>query len=67
MSAKVSSISERRRKPAVTELSDEALAVLVRDLALAEENTLQELCAAVLNDDVMTAKRLAGELRCDVV
>jgi signal transduction histidine kinase len=37
--------------------------VLVRDLALAEEKLLQELCDAVLNDDHEEAKRIARELR----
>lgn len=52
-----------RRKTERPELSDEAFAVLVRDLAIKEEATLQALIDAVLNDEHDTAKRLAGEMR----
>lgn len=67
MIARVTNISDRRRRPALPELSDEALAVLVRDLALKEEKALQELCVAVLNDPnaCLESKRLARELRQD--
>jgi hypothetical protein len=63
MGPRVTDISEGRGPRALLESSDEALAVLIRDLAMKEEQTLQDLIKAVLNDDHATAKRLAKEMR----
>jgi len=45
------------------EVSDDVLAGLALELARKEDETLERLCIAVLEDDHRTAKRLARELK----
>jgi hypothetical protein len=45
------------------EVSDDVLVELALELARKEEEDLQRLCLAVLEDDYRTAKKLAKELK----
>lgn len=58
-------MSTQRLKLARPVMSDEALVGLALELAQEEENTLQQLCDAVLSHDYQTAEKLAKELKAN--